>query len=369
MESDNRIKKFRRALLKWFAANRRRLPWQDGSSGLNKKAQAYRIFISEIMLQQTRLDQALPYYERWIKNVPDFETLVKTPMQKLLKLWEGLGYYARVRHLKKAAQIIVRHYGGQIPPDYAKILALPGVGDYTAAALASFVHGLPYLSIDGNVFRVLSRILAESLSFSSQADRRKLSEAASYLLDRQNPGAFNRALMRLGALVCLPKSPKCQICPVSFFCKAYQNGSVEKYPLPKRKLERPHYQIVAGIIWKGGKVLIAQRKPDGLLGGLWEFPGGKKQPGESLKAACRREIKEETGVLVRVAKLAQIVEHGYSHFSITLSVFHCFYKNGTPQPLGCQKLKWVGPQDLGKYPFPKANQLIVPLLASGKAKL
>ncbi len=359
------IRKFQKKLLDWYAQNRRRLPWQDGIGRLSRKALAYRVFVSEIMLQQTRVDQALPYYLRWMESIPDFDVLARTPMQKLLKLWEGLGYYARVRHLKKAAQTIVEKHGGRIPADYDEIQALPGVGDYTAAALASFIHGQPRLSIDGNVFRALSRILAKSFTFSSQADRRKLSEAAFHLLDRANPGNFNRAMMRLGALVCLPKNPKCFACPVNFFCRAYQTRTTERYPRPKKKLARPHYQIAAGIIWKNGKILIAQRKPDGLLGGLWEFPGGKKRSGESLQAACRRELQEETGVTVRVGPLAQRIEHGYSHFSITLTIFQCKYQNGAPRPLGCQDLKWVRPKELAKYPFPKANQKIIPLLASG----
>lgn len=360
-----KVRKFQKKLSGWYAQNRRRLPWQDGVGRLDKKTRDYRVFVSEIMLQQTRVDQVLPYYRRWMENIPNFETLAKTPVQKLLKLWEGLGYYARVRHLKKAAQIIVGKHNGRIPADYGEIRALPGVGDYTAAALASFIHGQPHLSIDGNVFRVLSRVLAKPFVFSRQADRRKLSEAGFPLLDRTSPGNFNRALMRLGTLVCLPRNPKCPACPVNSFCRAYQTGTTERYPLPKRKLKRPHYQIAAGIIWKDGKILIAQRKPDGLLGGLWEFPGGKKKTGESLRAACQREIREEAGIFVKVGRLAQRIEHGYSHFSITLSVFHCAYQSGMPKPLGCRKLKWVKPKELAKYPFPKANQKVLPLLVFG----
>ncbi|MCI0594912.1 MAG: NUDIX domain-containing protein, partial [candidate division Zixibacteria bacterium] len=309
---------------------------------------------------------ALPYYERWIKSIPSFEALAKAPMQKLLKLWEGLGYYARVRHLQKAARIIVREHGGRIPNGYAQIRDLPGVGDYTAAALASFIYRLPYLAVDGNNFRVLSRVLAMPVSFSNQTDRKKLSHAASELLDRTRPGEFNRALMRVGALVCLPKNPKCGVCPVRQFCGAYKSRQVERYPLPRRRVKAPHYQIAAGIIWKEGKILIAQRKPGGLLGGLWEFPGGKRKPRESLSETCRREIREETGVAVRVGRLAQRIRHAYSHFSITLSVFHCFYQKGIPRALGCQKVRWVRPKGLAQYPFPKANQKIVPFLASGK---
>ncbi len=359
-------KKFRQALLGWFKKNRRKLPWQDGTSRLAKKERDYRIFISEIMLQQTRVDQALPYYHRWIKSVPSFEALAKAPLQKLLKLWEGLGYYARVRYLKEAARIIARDYVGRIPSDYAQIRALPGVGDYTAAALASFIHHQPYLAIDGNNFRVLARILAMPLSFSKQSDRKKLSAAASALLDPKRPGEFNRALMRLGATVCLPQNPKCSVCPVRLFCEAYITKQVEQLPLPRRKLNRPHFQVAAGIIWKDGKILIAQRKPEGFLGGLWEFPGGKRKPREPLSEACRREIREETGVAVRVGSLAQKIRHGYSHFTVTLSIFQCFYQKGPPRALGCQRVKWVRPKDLVRYPFPKANQKIVPLLASGK---
>jgi A/G-specific adenine glycosylase len=366
MADSHRTKKFRQALFAWFGKNRRALPWQDGVDRFTKKEREYRIFISEIMLQQTRLDQALPYYGRWVKSVPSFEVLAKAPMQKLLKLWEGLGYYARARYLKKAAQIIVRKHGGRIPSDHGQIRALPGVGEYTAAALASFIHHQPYLAIDGNNFRVLSRVLAMPGSFSNQGDRKRLAEAALPLLDRKQPGIFNRALMRVGVLVCLPKNPKCGICPVQIFCRAYQSGEVERFPSPRRRLRAPHYQIAAGIVWRDGKILIAQRKPVGLLGGLWEFPGGKRKSKESLAEACRREVKEETGVSVRVGALAQKIHHRYSHFSITLSIFHCFYKEGAPQALGCQKVRWVRPKELERHPFPKANQRIVPSLASGK---
>lgn len=172
--------------------------------------------------------------------------------------------------------------------------------------------------------------------------------------------------MRLGVLVCLPKNPKCPICPVRSFCRAYKLKQVQRFPLPRRKLKRPHFQIAAGIVWKNEKILIAQRKPKGLLGGLWEFPGGKRKSGETLARACRREILEETGLLVRVGRLVRKIRHGYSHFTITLSVFHCFHEGGTLRPLGCQRLKWVYPKDLVKYPFPKANQLLVPLLANRK---
>ncbi len=336
---------------------------------MSQKARAYRVFISEIMLQQTRLDQALPYYERWIISVPSFEVLAKTPIEKLLKLWEGLGYYARVRYLKKAARIIVRDYRGKIPLDYPKIRALPGVGDYTAAALASFIHQKPHLAVDGNTFRVLSRVLAMPVSFSRPLDRKRLSEAAFALLEPKRPGAFNRALMRLGVLVCLPKNPKCSRCPVRRFCRAYNSGTVGAYPLPRRRVTPPHYQIAAGIVWRKGRILIAQRKPEGLLGGLWEFPGGKRRRGETLAEACRREVKEESGVSVRVGRLAEKIRHRFSHFSITLSIFHCVYQKGEPRPLGCQKLKWVRPKELVKYPFPKANFKIVPLLAEGKLAL
>ncbi|HEU4436266.1 MAG TPA: A/G-specific adenine glycosylase [candidate division Zixibacteria bacterium] len=368
MVSISEAKKFRRALLAWFEKNRRPLPWQNGVDHLTQKKQEYRVFISEIMLQQTRLDQALPYYERWMKEIPSFEVLAKAPMQKLLKLWEGLGYYARVRYLKRAAQILVKKHGGRVPSDHGQIRALPGVGDYTSAALASFIHQKPYLAIDGNNFRVLSRVLAMPGSFSNPGDRKRLAEAAFPLLDRKQPGIFNRALMRVGVLVCLPKNPKCSLCPVRPFCTAYASKQVGRYPSPRRRLKAPHYEIAAGIVWKDGKILIAQRKPDGLLGGLWEFPGGKRKTGETLAKACRREVREETGVSVRVGALAQKIHHSYSHFSITLSIFHCFYKKGTPQALGCQKVRWVRPKELERYPFPKANLKIVPLLASGKLR-
>ncbi len=347
------LREFQRRLIKWFQKNRRDLPWR-------KKNDPYAIWVSEVMLQQTRVETVIPYYERFMKEFPTVEHLARAPLSQVLKAWEGLGYYARARHLHTSARRIWKNYGGGFPEDFDAFQSLPGVGRSTAGAVFSMAFQKPYPVLDGNVKRVLIRLWA----FSQPASKiqKTLFEIASGLLPQKNPGAFNQAMIELGATICTPRNPLCLSCPVEPFCRARAEGLENSLPLKLRTKVLPHYDVSAGVIWKKGRVLIARRPLNGLLGGLWEFPGGKKEPGESMEVCLQREIQEELGIQIAVRKPLFTIPHTYSHFRITLHVYHCDFLSGNPKALGCMDFKWVHPSALSRYAFPAANHPIIEAL-------
>lgn len=345
------------ALLSWYAENKRGLPWR-------KTSDPYRILVSEVLLQQTRVEQAIPYYFRFLEKFPDLRALADADIGSVLKAWEGAGYYSRARNLHKAANDALARYGG-LPKTYASLLSLPGVGPYTAAAVSSIAFGENHAVLDGNVVRVLSRYLALKKDAGQSGTKAKLLAFAQENLPSGKAGDYNQALMELGATVCLPKKPSCARCPLRKNCEAFALGTQESFPVKKKKKPVPHYQIACAVVRKGGKILICQRKQEGFLGGLWEFPGGKAEPGESFAQAAKREVLEETGVHVRVGKKIASVNHAYSHFKITLHAFEAEWVSGIPRPLGCGKVLWVRPSDLEKYAFPKANRIVLDALSLG----
>jgi A/G-specific adenine glycosylase len=347
---------FREDLLAWFERVRRPMPWRETDD-------PYRIWISEVMLQQTRVDQAWPYYERFTDAFPTVEALAAAELDEVLRLWEGLGYYSRARNLHRAAQRIVDEYEGRVPDTEAEIRTLPGVGPYTAAAVLSIAYGRPLAVLDGNVIRVLTRVFAIEDDVTSSRTRRRLQTLADALLAPDRPAAFNEAMMELGATVCTPKAPACPGCPLQPGCRAFAEGAPERFPVAKKKKPVPHHDIAVGVITDAeGRVLIAQRPEDAMLGGLWEFPGGKVEAGESFADACRREIGEEIGVEVEVGAPIARIDHAYSHFKITLHAFHCRLLEGTPQHHAAQPLRWVAVEDLGDFAFPRANRRLIEAL-------
>ena len=344
-------------LLTWFAKHKRQLPWRATRD-------PYRIWIAEVMLQQTRVATVIPYYERFLQTFPDVQSLAAAKDNALMKAWEGLGYYARARNLRLAAQSILANHHGKLPASRAELQTLPGFGVYTSASVASLAFAEDCAAVDGNVMRVLARLFAIDSDLRKPAARREFQRLAEALVPAGRAAAFNEAMMELGATVCKPKIPACDRCPVRRFCRAYGEGRVQELPFRSAKQAIPHHQIVVGVIHKNGRVLIALRPAEGLLGNLWEFPGGKRKPTESLADCCWREIREETGLDVAVGKRFSIVRHSYSHFRITLHAFHCHYRRGTAAPKTSQKIRWVRIAELGAYAFPKANkQLIEDLLA------
>ena len=342
-------------LLAWFRHNKRDLPWRNTTD-------PYPIWVSEIMLQQTRVDTVIPYYNRFLKRFPTIQRLAKAPLDEVLKVWEGLGYYARARNLQKAAQLITAHHKGKMPERFEDVSSLPGIGRYTAGAICSIAFGMKVPVLDGNVIRVLARLYAIEEDPKKPETNRKLWHLATDLLPNKNPGDLNQSLMELGATLCSPQNPSCIICPVNTFCMAYKEGLSNSIPFKKQKKKLPHYNISAGVIWKGNKILIGQRPLNGLLGGLWEFPGGKQEKEETLQQCLKREIKEELDIDIKVQKFIMKVNHVYSHFAITLHVFHARYLKGTPKKIGCVDFKWVSPSQLRQYAFPAANQPIIEFL-------
>jgi A/G-specific adenine glycosylase len=335
-------------LLRWYAKHRRDLPWR-------RTTDPYAIWISEIMLQQTTVNAVIPYYERWLEIFPDVRSLARAPLQKVLKAWQGLGYYARARHLHEAAKIVVNEHGSRIPRDREIVRRLPGFGPYTTAAVLSLAFGKPLPVIDANVRRVVMRLAR----IRGKAGSDKDAAIMAYILavfPPKKPGAFNQAMMELGALVCKPRSPQCLLCPVSAFCRAYKAGEQEIIPATTKRSSRKIEAVVA-VIERNGKYLIQKRPSSGLLAGLWEFPGGKREPGETLEEALAREVREELGVEVREARPLVTVRHAYTEYRVTLHAFACSIV-GEPKA-DPKRLRWVAPKDMRRYPFPSGTARIL----------
>jgi A/G-specific adenine glycosylase len=302
----------------------------------------------------------LPYYERWMARYPTVEALAQAPLSEVLKLWEGLGYYGRARHLHAAAGVVVAEQDGRLPAEPEALIRLKGIGRYTAAAIASIAYGRPVAAVDGNVIRVLSRLLDIPDDVTSPAVQERLWREAERLLPPGRPGDFNQAMMELGQVICLPALPRCAVCPLHGDCLARQRGTQLERPVRPPRARRPHYQVTAGVIRRAdGRFLIAQRPPDGLLGGLWEFPGGKQESGESLEEALRREIHEELGMEIAVGRELVTLDHGYTHFRITLHAFLARHVSGEPRHFGVSDHAWVALDELESYAFAVTDLKII----------
>lgn len=347
----------RRALLRWYAAEARDLPWR-------RTRDPYRVWVSEIMLQQTRVDQGLPYYERFIAAFPTVAELAQADADAVLKLWEGLGYYTRARNLHKAARLVMEKYGGELPREAEVLQLLPGVGRYTANAIASIAHGTCLPVLDGNVKRVLSRVFNVSAPIDAPETERRMWLLAQSLVSRKQPGDSNQALMELGARICTPRGPDCGSCPIQRQCEARARGVERERPVRKAKGPVPHKEIVVAVIERDGAYLLGKRPPEGLLGGLWEFPGGKVNSGETHADALVRECREELGIAVKPGGLVATVKHAYTHFKVTLNVYRCRIAAPAdePAPRSHTELRWVARADFGAYAFPKANHKFLDLI-------
>jgi len=351
--SSEHIARLRQNLLSWYDRHRRDLPWRD-------EPDPYRVWISEVMLQQTQVTTVVPYYERFLRRFPTLPDLAAAPLDDVLKAWEGLGYYARARNLHAAARQVMADHQGQLPDSYDALRRLPGFGDYTAGAVASIAFGDQVAAVDGNVKRVLTRLFAICDDVTLGVTARRLRAIASELVPPDRPGDFNQALMELGATLCTPTSPRCLLCPVNAGCEGLAQGINETLPVKTPRRERPHYDVTAAVIHRDdGHLLIAQRKPDAMLGGLWEFPGGKCQTGESLPDCLRREIREELGIEIEVGQHLTTIGHGYTHFRISLHVFECRHLDGVPRALDCADWRWVQLADLEDFAFPVTDQKII----------
>ena len=349
------IPRFQKQLINWYDACRRPLPWR-------KVSDPYRIWISEVMLQQTQVKTVVPYYEKFILRFPDVRLLAGADLQEVLKLWEGMGYYGRARNLHKAAGIVVENFQGFLPDDIRMLRSLPGIGDYISAAVSSIAYGKPHAVVDGNVKRVLARLLKIKLPINAQTSKKKFQTSADRLLSTKDPGKYNQAIMELGALVCTPKKPDCINCPVQGICEAFRSNAVKQYPKRVKTPPIPQFRIATGVVRKGKKILVTRRKPEGLLGGLWEFPGGKIKKGETAEAACVREILEETHIHVEAVEHLSRIRHAYTHFKIVMDVFICGYMSGRIRLKGPDDFRWIRPDEIDDYPFPGANHKFIPRL-------
>lgn len=353
----------RRSLLAWYGRHGRELPWRRSPGD---RDDPYRVWISEIMLQQTQVKTVLPYYQRWCDRFPTVESVAAADLQDILKAWEGLGYYSRARNLHRAARLIVARHGGQFPREFDAAIALPGVGRTTAGGILSHAYDLPVAILDGNVKRVLARLIG--LERPPARAMAELWDASEVLLDRDRPRDFNQALMDLGATLCTHRNPACLLCPWMAYCQAYQSDRQTELPMSESKGPLPHKTIGVAVIRNdAGQILIDRRPADGLLGGLWEFPGGKVEPNETIAACIRREIEEELGIAIAVDDELIVIDHAYSHYKVTLHVHWCRHLSGEPQAIACDEVKWVEAAQLRDYPFPKANGTIIDVILAAIA--
>ena len=340
-------------LVQWFRQNARELPWRETED-------PYRIWISEIMLQQTRVNTVIDYYHRFLQEFPTVEDLADATRDDVLKLWEGLGYYARARWLHDAARTVVEAYHGNVPRNPEDRKQLKGIGDYTSAAIGAFAYNQSEPVIDGNVLRVMTRIegIEEPVDRADTKARVK-NLLHGWLEDTEQPGTLSEAVMELGALVCTPDNPDCGSCPINGICEAYEDNLQARIPATGDSPDRPHHEVVAGVIEDDEKILISRRPEEGMLGGLWEFPGGKQENGESLQQALVRELQEELGIHVNVGEKLETIPHGYSHMTINLHAYRCSIKTGEPKAREGQQWKWIRPSQLPEFALPKSNHPIM----------
>ena len=339
------------ALLAWYTRHARQLPWRNHPD-------SYVVWVSEIMLQQTRVETVIPYFERWMLCFPSVQDLAAASSEQVLHAWEGLGYYRRALNLHRAAQSLVAERGGRLPTTASELMRLPGVGRYTGAAIAALAFQQDEIALDGNLRRVLARWIDLTLDPRSSQGERKLLVAAQALLPVGRAAEFNQALMDLGASVCSPRVPACGACPIASGCLACRRGTQGQRPVRRERPRIPHRLVAAAVLRRGGRVLIARRPEGKLLGGLWEFPGGKREARESLKDCLRRELMEELAIRVTVGERLGTFHHAYSHYRVSVHAFACSLRRGEPKALEHSQIRWVYPGRLTAYPMGKVDRLI-----------
>lgn len=348
-------------LLNWYRLHKRTLPWRGHPD-------PYAVWVSEIMLQQTRVETVIPYFEKWMRSFPTVTVLAEASEQSVLNAWEGLGYYSRARNLHKAAQIIASQHHGELPRDLDELRKLPGIGRYTLGAIASIAFDMRVPALDGNIKRVYARVFDILEPVDSPGGEKMLWELAEKHLPKKEAGDYNQALMDLGASICIPKNPRCLICSLMKVCKARQNGTQNERPVKMPKKHVPHHVHVAGLMIRRGRVLLARRPSKGLLGGMWEFPNGRVAPHGGVNGDPLDALADalRTGYNLRLRTLGKlqktdplgIVHHGYSHFTVSVHVYACVL-DAMPKT---ENLKWVSLMDLNEYPMGRIDRQIANLL-------
>ena len=342
-ERPRALRALRARLLAWYHAHRRDLPWR-------RTRDPYAIWVSEAMLQQTRVETVVPYYERFLGRFPDVGALARADLDEVLGLWTGLGYYSRARNLHRAAREVVERHAGCLPDDARALRELPGVGRYTAGAVASIAFDRPEPIVDGNVARVLARLLGIREDVDTASCRARLWREAAALAQGPEPGALNQALMELGATVCTPRGPRCGSCPVARRCAARSSGDPEALPRKARRMRVRPVRAVAGLVLRRGLALAVQRPERGLLAGLWELPGGEQAPGESAEDTLARTLGERLGLRVADARPLGVVEHAFTHLLLRLHVFRCTGATGRVRLRDFASHRWLVPSELRDLP-------------------
>jgi A/G-specific adenine glycosylase len=345
--------KIQARLLRWFAKNGRDLPWR-------KTRDPYKIWISEIMLQQTQVATVIPYYQRFLKSFPTVHHLAKSDLSKVLKIWEGLGYYSRARNLHRASKMILNHLNGTIPDQLKDLLNLPGIGKYTAGAILSIAYNKEAPILDGNVRRVLSRLFA--VSEDPKKTGRLLWKISEALIPKGRPNSFNQAIMDLGAMICTPKDPQCHRCPLHRHCRAKASGNAERYPSRVIKKKIPNVEAISAVIVRDGRVLLNQRPPEGLLGGLWEFPNWKneKKLRARLRLRLRNHIRKEMGIKSEVKEFIGTFKQAFTHFKLTLHTYRCEAIDGRGRG------KWVTVYNLDQFAMSRIHRRIANAISAGR---
>jgi A/G-specific adenine glycosylase len=344
------IEPFQRDLISWFEKEQRDLPWR-------KDRDPYKIWVSEIMLQQTRVETVIPYFHQFIEQFPTLEALADADEEKVLKAWEGLGYYSRVRNLHAAVKEVKERYGGKVPNRAEEFSKLKGVGPYTTGAVLSIAYGVPEPAVDGNVMRVLSRIFLIWEDIAKVRTRKLFEEIVRLIIDKENPSYFNQALMELGALICTPGKPACLLCPVQAHCRAFHEGVQTELPVKTKKAKIKEVPIVAAVIEdETGKVLIHKRDNEGLLANLWEFPNCEILPlVENPKTQLETFLNEEYGVKVQLEQPFAALEHVFSHLIWNIVVY---YGKIIGDIVETERIKFVDEYEIKHYAFPVSHQRI-----------
>lgn len=355
MKSEFYLNGFSKHLIQWFNLNQRNLPWRGSKD-------PYQVWISEIMLQQTRVEAVIDYFNHWLKKWPTVIALSKASENDVMNAWQGLGYYSRARNILKTAKIIVKDYDGFFPHEVSKLLELPGIGRYTAGAIASIAFGIKEPIVDGNVARVYARIFERKEVVNEAKSQNLFYQIASELLPNQDVSSFNQGLMELGALICVPQNPRCQLCPVSKFCRSFKNQSTENYPIRKKAPKTQKINRMVLVIKKQNKVFMMKREQKGVYHGMWEFPGFPVEKEISLSKEFFEIIKQNLGISGKSSKKLIEFSHTFTRFKETILVYSFTPENKELQLRG----EWVSSESVQEKPMGSVQQKIINFIFNQK---
>lgn len=347
----------RARLLSWYGAHRRDLPWR-------RTRDPYRILVAEFLLQRTRIASGTPYYERFLARFPTVGDLAGAPLDDVLAIWEGLGFYGRARNLHAAAKAIVDRYEGQVPRSHEALASLPGIGPYTAGAVASIAFGVPVPAVDGNVTRVVARLYRIREEADSPATARRVREIAARLVSPDEPGTFNQAMMELGATVCTPASPACERCPLERSCLARAAGEERVLPRVRRRRSGRVVPVAFGLLEADGRVLLVRRPPDGLLGGLWSLPGGEVRPRTDVTHGLSGLIRDQAGIAVSVKARLGPVDRTFSHLKWSGSIYRCTSRQ---VPRDTATVRWIPFEEALRLPLVPFHREAIEARSHGSA--